>query len=82
MLLDVNLPDINGCDILDFVVSSNIRTTVVMLTGLSTVELAVRAMKLGAYDFLNKPINHDQLLKTIERPSSTNTSNGTWPAAR
>jgi PAS domain S-box-containing protein len=67
VLLDVNLPDINGCEILDFVVSSNIRTTVVMLTGLSTVELAVRAMKLGAYDFLNKPINHDQLLKTIDK---------------
>jgi two-component system, cell cycle sensor histidine kinase and response regulator CckA len=67
MLLDVNLPDINGCDILDFVVSSNIHTTVVMLTGLNTVELAVRAMKLGAYDFLNKPINHEQLLKTIDK---------------
>lgn len=67
LLLDVNLPDINGCDILEFVVSAKIPTTVVMLTGLSTVELAVRAMKLGAYDFLNKPINHDQLLKTIAK---------------
>jgi PAS domain S-box-containing protein len=67
VLLDVNLPDINGCDILEFIVSAKIHTTVVMLTGISTVELAVRAMKLGAYDFLNKPINHELLLKTLEK---------------
>lgn len=65
-LLDVNLPDMSGCDILDFVNASRIKTTSIMLTGISTVETAVQAMKHGAYDFLNKPVNHELLIKTID----------------
>ena len=65
-LLDVHLPDMSGCAILDFINASQIKTTAIMLTGISTVETAVQAMKLGAYDFLNKPVNHDLLIKTID----------------
>lgn len=64
-LLDVGLPDICGCSIVEFIKTSNIPTAAVMLTGISTVETAVKAMKLGAYDFLRKPINHEILLSTI-----------------
>ncbi len=64
-LLDVGLPDICGCNIVKFITTGNIRTTAIMLTGLSTIETAVKAMKLGAYDFLKKPINHELLIKTI-----------------
>ena len=67
VLLDVDLPDMSGCDILDFVTTSRIKTTSIMLTGISTVETAVRAMQLGAYDFLSKPINHELLIKTIDK---------------
>lgn len=65
MLLDVELPDMTGCDLLEWLKKAHISTTAVMLTGVSTVETAVNAMKLGAYDFLGKPINHDALLKTL-----------------
>ncbi len=66
-LLDVGLPDICGCDIVKSIKACNIRTAAVMLTGISTVETAVKAMKLGAYDFLRKPINHEILIKTIDK---------------
>jgi PAS domain S-box-containing protein len=66
-LLDVELPDLSGCDIIQFIKTCNIPTAVVMLTGINTVETAVTAMKLGAYDFLRKPINHELLLKTIDK---------------
>ncbi len=66
-LLDVQLPDFSGCDIVRFIKTSKIRTTTVMLTGISTVETAVKAMKLGAYDFLRKPISHEILIKTIDK---------------
>ncbi len=66
-LLDVGLPDICGCDIVKSIKTCNIRTAAVMLTGISTVETAVKAMKLGAYDFLRKPINHEILIKTIDK---------------
>jgi len=66
-LLDVDLPDVSGYEILEYIKKSCIHTTAVMLTGMSTVETAVMAMKHGAYDFLNKPIHHELLLKTIAK---------------
>ena len=66
-ILDVKLPDVSGCDIVQFIKTSNTQTTAVMLTGESTLETAVKAMKYGAYDFLRKPINHELLIKTIDR---------------
>ncbi len=66
-LLDVDLPDISGCAVAEFIRDSCQETTAIMLTGLNTVETAVQAMRGGAYDFLSKPINHELLLKTIEK---------------
>ena len=65
-LLDIELPDMSGCEIAKFIKSSCIQTTAIMLTGMKTVENAVRAMKMGAYDFLTKPLNHEMLLKTLQ----------------
>lgn len=66
-LLDVGLPDMSGCDLAEFVTTSCPDTTAIMITGLNNVETAVQAMKQGAYDFLAKPINHDQLIKVIDK---------------
>lgn len=66
-LLDVSLPDMSGCEIAEFIQKSVRNTTAVMLTGLGTVETAVKAMQNGAYDFLSKPINHELLIKTIDK---------------
>ena len=66
-LLDVGLPDICGCEIVKSIKTWNIHTASIMLTGISTVETAVKAMKLGAYDFLRKPIKHEILIKTIDK---------------
>jgi len=66
-LLDVGLPDMSGCDIAEFITTHCPDTSAIMLTGLNTVETAVRAMKQGAYDFLAKPINHDHLIKVIDK---------------
>lgn len=72
-LLDVGLPDICGCSIVEFIKTAKIPTAAVMLTGISTVETAVKAMKLGAYDFLRKPINHEVLIRTIGKALRHNT---------
>lgn len=66
-LLDVGLPDMNGCEIAEYIKSYHDDTTVVMLTGMNTVEIAVEAMKKGAYDFLSKPISHDIMIKTLQK---------------
>ena len=71
-LLDVDLPDMSGCEIAKRIRDDFAGITVIMLTGLNTVEVAVEAMKQGAYDFLSKPLDHDLLLRTLEKAHQHN----------
>ncbi|WP_163338874.1 response regulator [Desulfopila sp. IMCC35008] len=72
-LLDVGLPDMSGCDVAEHISTSCPKTTSIMLTGINTVQTAVHSLKLGAYDFLSKPLNHDLLIKTLEKALQHNT---------
>jgi two-component system, NtrC family, response regulator AtoC len=71
VLLDMNLPDGNGIDFLGSRQERLNESCVIILTGDGRIEDAVRAMKLGAMDFLSKPIDHDELLKLIEKATLT-----------
>ena len=66
-LLDINLPDISGQQILDVIVEGQYETSVVILSGESTFDQASRAMRKGAEDFLVKPCAPEQLLQTVAR---------------
>jgi two-component system nitrogen regulation response regulator NtrX len=57
VLLDVRLDGANGLDVLQKMKEKNSRTTVIMISGHSGIKEAVRAIKLGAYDFLEKPLS-------------------------
>lgn len=61
VLLDINLPERNGIDILKELVELELPTQVVMLTADDTAETAVKAMKLGAADYLTKPFNVEEV---------------------
>lgn len=61
LLLDVRLPDISGIDILMELMNADATIPVVMLTADDTAETSVRAMKLGAADYLTKPFNMDEV---------------------
>ncbi len=65
LVLDVNLPDINGIDVLREVRSRGLPTEVVVITGQASVRLAVESMKEGALDFLTKPFTADRLRVTV-----------------
>ena len=65
LVLDVNLPDINGIDVLREVRSRGLPTEVVVITGQASVRLAVESMKEGALDFLTKPFTADRLRITV-----------------
>ena len=65
LLLDMDMPDVSGLDILKHIKEKNIDIETIVLTGVEDVELAVSAMKLGAFDYLTKPVDNDQLLKVI-----------------
>jgi DNA-binding NtrC family response regulator len=67
VLTDLKLPDVSGLDVLGASREAQPRVPVVVLTGYGTVGTAVEAMKLGAYDFLEKPLEIDDLSRLIER---------------
>jgi two-component system, NtrC family, response regulator HydG len=60
-LLDLMLPDGSGIDILRRVVEQRLATEAIVLTGYASLETAVEAMKLGAYDYMTKPARLDEL---------------------
>ncbi len=66
ILLDLKLPDSNGIDILKQIKTANHDTIVIMMTGYGTVENAVSAMKLGAFDYVNKPFKSKHISTIIK----------------
>ena len=64
---DLIMPEISGLDLLKSIKRSNPSTEVVIVTGYGTIESAIEALKLGGYDYLQKPINFERLKILIER---------------
>lgn len=64
-VVDMNMPGISGLELLQQLKERNLETEVIILTGQATVETAVSAMKLGAYDFLTKPFALAELDRRI-----------------
>jgi len=67
ILLDVMMPDGRGIDLLEAIREQDSETVAVLITGYATVELAVEAIKRGAYDFISKPFTAQLLLMTVEQ---------------
>ena len=65
MLLDLMLPDISGLDVLKETVKLKPALPVIMISGQGTIETAVQATKLGAYDFLVKPVERERILLAV-----------------
>ena len=63
---DVVMPEKDGIALLSEMRALGVTTPVVMISGQATVDMAVRATKLGAIDFLEKPLSTDKLLLTVE----------------
>jgi two-component system response regulator HydG len=66
-LCDLRLPDIDGLELLKMLKIASPETEVLMITGYGTIDDAVRAMKDGAYDFIQKPVKKPLILKSIEK---------------
>jgi two-component system nitrogen regulation response regulator NtrX len=65
-LLDVRLPDGNGIDLLRSIRETDERSPAVMISGHGTVADAVKATKIGAFDFLEKPLGRDRVLLVVK----------------
>ncbi|MGH2568541.1 MAG: sigma-54-dependent transcriptional regulator [Bacteroidota bacterium] len=67
VLLDIKMPRVGGLEVLKFITEHSPSTQVIMLTNVVDVKTAIETIKLGAYDFVSKPYDRDQLLATVER---------------
>ena len=67
LVLDVRMPGMSGLDLQEYLVEHNIQIPAVIITGHGDVPMAVRAMKSGAIDFIEKPFNDEVLLDAIRR---------------
>jgi len=67
LILDIMMPKMDGLEVLQRVKETHPDIDVIMVTGLSQIETAVRSMKLGAFDYLPKPFDPDKLTLVVER---------------
>lgn len=70
VLTDVRLPDKDGNFVLEKIAKNHRKTKVILMTGYAEVNLAVDAMKMGASDYISKPVPPDKLLKIIQHTLS------------
>jgi len=66
ILLDIWLPEMNGIEVLEKIKTMEEHNQVIMITGHGSVEAAVKATKLGAYDFLEKPLSLEKIVLTVK----------------
>jgi two-component system response regulator AtoC len=67
VLLDIRMPRISGLEVLQFIREHSPTTQVIMLTNVVDVKTAIETVKLGAYDFVSKPYEREQLIATVQR---------------
>jgi two-component system nitrogen regulation response regulator GlnG len=70
VVLDVQLPDVNGLEVFRRLHAQDTHTPIIFITGKSTTDTAIEAMKLGAYDYLFKPLELAQLRHVVDRALS------------
>lgn len=67
VVTDLKMPEIDGMELLQMVKGIDSKVSVVVITGFGTIESAVKAIKLGAYDFIQKPLRLKELQIIVER---------------
>jgi len=66
VLLDIWLPGIDGMEVLETIKNLHAQLPVVMMSGHGTIETAVKATKLGAFDFIEKPLSLEKVILTLK----------------
>ena len=67
VLLDMAMPGVNGQELLRSIRDRHPETPVIIITGVEDAQLAAESMRLGAFDYLYKPVGEEQMLQTLER---------------
>jgi len=73
VLCDIRMPEMGGLELLREIMSRKIPGTAIMMSAFGTVQTAVEAMKLGAYDYISKPFMSDEILLTLRKAQERET---------
>jgi two-component system response regulator HydG len=74
VLLDYRLPDMTGMDVLMELKKASLHIPVIIMTSFSDIRTAVKAMKMGAFEYITKPVNPDELLMLVQQALKTEKS--------
>lgn len=74
ILSDLRLPDKDGIDLLKWLSERGLQIPLIIMTGYADIQSAVQAIKLGACDYISKPVNPDELLKKMDEALSTSST--------
>ena len=66
VLLDISMPGMDGYEVMEHLLAMDPDAMIIIMTGFASVESAVRALKLGAWDYLKKPFEYADLVKTVK----------------
>jgi DNA-binding NtrC family response regulator len=69
ILCDIKMPEVDGLEVLEQIIKNKPESTVVMISGHGTIDTAVEAIKKGAFDFIEKPLDLNRLLITLRNAS-------------
>ncbi len=72
VLLDISMPRMNGFEVMEQIFGLDKDVLVIIITGYASVESAIKALKLGAWDYLKKPFEYADLIKTVKNAISQN----------
>ncbi len=67
VLCDIRMPNMDGMEFLKEVKRLGIETTIIMMSAYGTIDIAIEAMKLGAYDYISKPFKPDEIILTMRK---------------
>ena len=70
VILDIKMPVMDGMEALNKIKSKHPLVEVIMLTGHATVETGIEGMKMGAFDYLMKPCNTDELVEKVQQAAA------------
>ncbi|HEY4372339.1 MAG TPA: response regulator [Burkholderiales bacterium] len=82
LVLDVKMPEISGLELLQQLRERGVKLPAIVMTGHGDVPMAVTAMKLGAYDFIEKPFDESHLLELIREAAAVGAATSTREAER
>jgi DNA-binding NtrC family response regulator len=72
VLTDISMPEMDGMTLLNKIVALDPSLTIIMMSGYGTIEIAVQALKHGAYDFIQKPFEFDNLITLLKKALERN----------